>query len=524
MPLFTPSRPAGFSWSSISSEPFADGCLCFARRVYCEPERAATMDALSDIQIILRDDCQLVKDRPILVGVSGGPDSLCLLHLLLQAGYLPVVGHFDHQLRADSQEDARQVEAIAGLWGLPFCLESADVGGYAAQTGKTIEEAARALRYQALFRMARSHQAQAVAVGHTADDQVETILMHFVRGSGLAGLKGMLPHSILRNYDKEIPLVRPLLQAWRIDILSYCHAHGLQPLYDPSNDSLQFQRNRMRRQLIPILETYNPGFRQVVQHMSIALQGDTFLLDEMIAFIWREALIEGEDKYLIFDLAVLAKYSAAYQRNLIKRAMQTLLPEVDISFATLDRAVSLLSLPGQFTRRLDLKGGLWMFLELNHCYICTADADLPVASFPQLSGQASVHVPIPAYLKLGAGWVFECAALDASPALLRQVEANQDPFQGWLDAEHLTLPLVLRSCQPGDRFAPLGLNAHRQKLSDIFINQKIPRRVRPALPLLASGTEILWVPCCRPGHSNRLTSTTRKVIHCAFRHSPDRPK
>ena len=128
----------------------------------------------------------------------------------------------------------------------------------------SLEEAARILRYRFLFAQARSEGAEVVAVGHTADDQVETVLMHFLRGAGLPGLKGMAGRTILPEFDPKIPLVRPILHLWRSETEAYCQEHGLQPVYDPSNRDETYFRNRLRHSLIPELEKYNPRFKNTL--------------------------------------------------------------------------------------------------------------------------------------------------------------------------------------------------------------------------------------------------------------------
>jgi tRNA(Ile)-lysidine synthase len=204
---------------------------------------------------ILREECKLDKDQPILVGVSGGPDSLCLLSRLHEAGWRVIAAHFNHHLRTEAAEEAAAVEELAARMQVAFVGGAADVRQYAAERKLSIEAAARDLRYRFLFEQARRDAAQAVAVGHTADDQVETVLMHFLRGAGLNGLKGMQYRSFLREYDVALPLVRPLLDMWRADTAAYCVEHGLSPHYDASNESTDFLRNRLRNELIPLLET-----------------------------------------------------------------------------------------------------------------------------------------------------------------------------------------------------------------------------------------------------------------------------
>ncbi|HSQ40338.1 MAG TPA: tRNA lysidine(34) synthetase TilS, partial [Anaerolineales bacterium] len=235
-----------------------------------------------NIASILSDQCGLVKDRPVIAGISGGPDSLCLLNILRENGYRVIVAHFNHKLRSDADADANAVEQAASRMNIASVIESGDVREYASTEKMSLEEAARIMRYRFLMDQARRFKAQAVAVGHTADDQVETVLMHFIRGAGLAGLKGMNYRTILPAFDDQIPIVRPLLDAWREETIVYCAAHGLRPRYDPSNDSLDFFRNRLRNQLIPVLESYNPRFREALKRTSLSLSGDHEILTRVL--------------------------------------------------------------------------------------------------------------------------------------------------------------------------------------------------------------------------------------------------
>ena len=161
-------------------------------------------------------------DKLLVVGVSGGADSVCLLDSLHRLGLPLVAAHFDHGLRDESKEDACRVEALVKDMGLPFQQARKDVRALAAREGLSIEEAARKARYRFLFDTARSHQAQAVAVAHTADDQVETVLMHLLRGAGLGGLKGISSRLVIPEWDENLPLVRPLLGVWRSETEAWC--------------------------------------------------------------------------------------------------------------------------------------------------------------------------------------------------------------------------------------------------------------------------------------------------------------
>ena len=208
---------------------------------------------LEVVRSVLQNRCGLTPLSRLLVAVSAGPDSLCLLHVLWQLGYSVVVAHLDHGLRVESAAEAAMVQHFAEDLGVQWVCKRQDVQGYATQNGLSIEEAARNLRYRYLFEQAERLEAQAVAVGHNADDQVETVLMHLLRGAGLSGLRGMGHYSLPNPWSQRIPLVRPLLGIWRGEIQAYLDRSGLKPSLDSSNLELRYYRNRLRHELIPHL-------------------------------------------------------------------------------------------------------------------------------------------------------------------------------------------------------------------------------------------------------------------------------
>ncbi|MCC6260214.1 MAG: tRNA lysidine(34) synthetase TilS [Anaerolineales bacterium] len=476
---------------------------------------------LENFEAVLSDECRLVKDRPIVVGVSGGPDSLCLMEALRQAGYQLIVAHFNHQLRPDAARDALAVGKTATRLMLGSVIDGMDVRAYAEEEKLSIEEAARNLRYRFLFNLARERNAQAVAVGHTADDQVETVLMHFLRGSGLAGLKGMTHRTIIETFDSEIPIVRPLLNYWREETVVFCSANGMRPQYDASNDSLNFQRNRIRHLLLPTLESYNPKFREAVQRMSQSLKTDHDFLNETLQFAWEHCLLEMGEREIIFDLERLAHGSLGLQRNLLKRAMLHLRPGIDVSFAILQRGVDLIHNQAASTR-VNLKGGLYMFLEMQRVYICTPEAKLAFNLWPQILADTPYQVNLPGQLELAAGWKFNAERWHLPALAQEQAQENKDQFQVWLDAEKLSEPLMLRTRRAGDQFEPLGMDGHAQKLSDFMVNEKIPQRARAHWPLLTAGDTIVWVPGYRPAHFCRLTEATNQIFYFSISKPPEK--
>jgi tRNA(Ile)-lysidine synthase len=474
---------------------------------------------LEKIQTVLSGKCRLNPQEPILVGVSGGPDSLCLLDLLHRAGYRVIVAHFNHKLRPEAEIEARAVEETARQMTIPFVVESADVQLHAQKEKLSLEEAARNLRYHFLFTQAHRYNAQAVAVGHTADDQVETVLMHFVRGAGLNGLKGMSYRTLLPAFDEQIPIVRPLLDAWRTEIVDYCTSHNLNPHYDASNDSPDFLRNRLRHGLIPTLETYNPRFREAAWRTAQTLSSDQDLLAEALESWWHQSVLQETNDYVMLDLEFLARHSAGLQRQLLRRAAQQLLPSEEVIYSVLERASSFIAEAGRL--RMDLTGGLILLREGNMLYVARPGTEIPFDLWPQMpAGADSILITPPAQVSLPNGWEFSSENWQAPDSSWEESSRNEDRFRVWLDAEGSQLDqLELRARRPGDRFEPLGLKGHSQKLSDFFTNAKLPQRARERWPILCSGESVIWVPGYRPAEKVKLKRSSQSILYFELTHS-----
>ena len=281
----------------------------------------------------------LASQDHVVIGCSGGPDSLCLLHLLREAApqfeLTLTVAHLNHQLRAEqSLADERFVRASAERWGLPIFVESQDVAKIAKARKQSIEEAARQIRYAFLGRIAAEVGAQKITVGHHADDQTETILMHLLRGSGLEGLRGMmpcspLPHRSLNDTAKsggDVRLIRPLLEISRPEIEAYCREHQLTPRQDSSNQDTTFFRNRLRHELMPILERYNPKIGVSLQKLAKIVQAELELGQGQKQQAWQTVVKEETATWLSFDLDQWLALPLALKRAVLRRAIQTLRP------------------------------------------------------------------------------------------------------------------------------------------------------------------------------------------------------
>lgn len=465
---------------------------------------------------ILESKCAAKGERPIIVGVSGGPDSLTLLHLLSQTNFPIIVAHFDHGLRHESSEEVDFVRRTAELTDSPFHSERGDVHAHAEEHGLSIEESARKQRYSFLFSLAEEMGAEAVAVGHTADDQVETLMMHLLRGTGLAGLSGMPYRALPNQWSQSIPLIRPLLAFRREEILTYCKENGLEPIDDPSNLDRNFTRNRIRHDLLPVLQEYNPQVKELLLQSADLLYEDYKLVEALTSMAWRKILREIDQHKVAFDRQIFLRQPLALQRMLLRRVFQTFRPEArNLDYGAIERAVNLVLHKSQ--RKQDWLAGLYIVVEDNLIWMAEWGDELPVNG-PQLKTQNIQMLEIPGIVELDGGWRLETEELPLASST--KDLHNTDPYEAWLDVQQLRKGLTLRTRKSGDRFRPLGMKKGSMKLSDFMINVKIPQRARDAWPLLSHDDEILWVPGYRTSHLFRVRESSRNAIHLCLTHHP----
>ncbi len=489
------------------------------------------MDVLQLVRRTIDKHRMLAPGERLVVGVSGGPDSLCLLHVLLQLApdhdlHLHVA-HLDHRLRgSESAADAEFVARIAGEWGLPATIEACDVRAHARRHRLAIEEAARQCRYGFLARVCQETGATKAAVGHNADDQVETVVMHWLRGSGLAGLRGMLPVSpwpsqIIEDLtelsetgqvSQGLLLLRPLLEVPRSAIEAYCREHGLKPRFDRSNLDQTYYRNRLRHELIPLLETYNPGIREVLRRTAEVIAADYELLREIGQQAWAETVREADGAF-VFDLERWSQLPLSLQRHLLREAIRRLRRRLrNINWVHIENALEVVN-EKPAGSAATLPQGLMLFKSYDHFTVGEApiEPDLPLLTVDQVPLTVPGVTPLP-----GSPWrlVAEVLPRGATPSA---EELGRDRWEALLDFERAGADLVARRRRPGDRFQPLGMGGRYKRLNEFMINAKIPRNVRDRLPIIASPTLIVWVAGWRPDERVRVTEATRQVLCLTFR-------
>jgi tRNA(Ile)-lysidine synthetase-like protein len=455
-------------------------------------------------QAALRGCGVLAPGDPLIVGVSGGADSIALLHLLTRAreplGIQPHVLHVNHQIRpGEAEADARFVEAICADWGVPCRVATLDVPALAAQYKLSLEEAARQARYTALVGEANRVGAGVIAVAHNADDQAETVLMHFLRGSGLAGLRGMLPvtdlgaYHLLEPLSRPLKLIRPLLTIPRTAIDDYCAAHHLETRLDSTNLDTTYFRNRLRHEVIPLLETLNPNLRVLLGRTAAVAAADYDLLEKLLDDAWESVVISASSGRVEFDLSKWRALPLALQRATIRRAAWLIRESLrDVGFEHVEGALRV-ALEGSTGAEATLPGGLALRVGYDRFSIGPVEARPPAPDWPLLEPGTAIPLGGLGVVALpGSGWRLTLESFDGARTGPEWEAILADPWAAPLDAGRLGTALSLRTRQPGDRFHPQGMDGS-QKVSDFMINQKIPAAWRAHLPLLVSGGEIVWL-------------------------------
>ena len=466
------------------------------------------MKFLTSLRKFIHRHQLIPRQSRVVVGVSGGPDSLALLHALAQLapaeGWQLHVAHLDHMLRPEAQAEAHFVAELAAAWGLGCTIEREDVQKLAMQPGVSLEEAARQARYNFLGRVAQRLAAPVIAVGHHADDQVETMLMHLLRGSGLAGLRGMPPQTELNQLRLSagqtappaaspdfagIQLIRPLLSFTRDEILEYCRQNSLQPRWDLSNLDTTIFRNHLRHQIIPQLKDINPNLTKVLTHTAFALQGDYESLQAQRDELWQKMAVVEADRVRL-PLADFRSLPRGHQRALLRRAIATLRPQQrNINWEHTERVLDVLTdhpqqaSGGPYTLVAGLEAWLsYQWLDVQAIDFIPRDA--PQISSPQI-------LSLPGSINLGPAWRLQ-ARLVQWKAENAPWQQQSDPNTIWLPPD-IPQPLQLRPRQEGEKMHPLGISGEKS-LKDLMNESKIPRCQRARWPLLVDAQgRILWL-------------------------------
>ncbi len=463
------------------------------------------MSVYSDVLKLVRRQKLLDGVRTTVVGLSGGPDSVCLFDLLVlmaergEVGTVVHAAHLNHELRgAESDEDERFACELAGRHGVPIAVERRAVAAARERTGGSVEQAARRERYGFLASVARQAGAEAVAVGHNADDQIETVLQHMIRGSGLKGLCGM---SLVRplEHGSSVRLIRPLLRTRRSEVLQHLRERGLSFREDSSNRDVTFTRNRIRNELLLLLESdYNPEFGHSVLRLSRSASDAYQLLFDVASAEAAECVGEGT-----IDIEKFRRVHRAVKPLVIGCAVAFVEADCPQFDAAHYDAVTQLALEGEPNSRVHLPGGISAVRSRGTLTFTKAGEQQPVQS-------TEAQLPVPGETATG-GMTVKAELVDRPEFDLGAFLRAKTRYDEAMDFDALSEPLVVRPWRHGDRFQPLGA-AGRKKVGDFLTNRKVPARERDAVLVLAAGGEPVWVVGQRIDERTKVTPKTRRVL------------
>ena len=440
----------------------------------------------------------------VVIAVSGGPDSLCLLHLMCrlskQLNLILIVAHLNHCLRPEAEKEALGVKALAEKLSLPFVTKTVDIKKLKKEKGISEEEAGRLARYSLLFDVAREYNVSKIALGHHLDDQAETVLFNIIRGTGPDGLAGILPLSTRGNYK----LIRPLLCFRRTEIEGFCREQNLSPYTDSTNLELYYTRNKLRLELIPQLEKeYNPRIREALFGLAKMAEADRKLLQGLARQYYKK-LVNIDKNKITVKRDDLLKIPSALRGRVLRLVLLHYLPAGKINrrhisrlgvFARTGQAGKVLILPGRVEARC-LDNSLVLSLR---------------GTYATRKIEQEFELTVPGRVVLPDGSI-----ITAEKKNKADVSWPPESSRACLDYASLEkLPLKVAYRLPGDRFFPHGA-AGSKKLKDFLIDQKVPLHHRDCLPLVKANDIIIWVAGHRIAHPFRVTGKTEKVLELKY--------
>ena len=435
----------------------------------------------------------LSQPTRLVVGVSGGPDSLALLHVLTQVmePRRLVVAHLNHGYRETAVAEAEFVRRVAEAWGVVYKTSAVDVARLAQDTGASLEEAGRKARYTFFREVADTFETPYIVVGHHGDDQAETVLMNLLRGTGLRGLRGMRPVTPLAATIAEGSgyfVLRPFLSVNRQEIEAYCQENELTPVFDESNEDVSFFRNRIRQELLPLLADYNAGIRYHLQQLAALTESDVALLDGLTADTWAQVVLDVDDAVVI-DRAAWSALPVGLQRAILRQAVVEKRPLLqDITFQAIEQA-RLVAERKETGQRFNLPGNLFLIVDYDRL-IVAEDENVVLDDWPQWVGEKAEKLPIPGQVTLANGWKIEAAPVDT--VNLADIRAAADDWCVFVDMS-TGHDLWVRPRQPGERFQPLGMNGRSAKVKEVMVNRKIGAKWRANWPIVTDTTHLVWL-------------------------------
>lgn len=437
----------------------------------------------------------------IVVAVSGGADSVALLHILHQISLYRtpltlICAHVHHGFRTESDAEAELVQKYAESLHIPFEMVHLNMPKYLEETGRNSQDAARERRYAFLHEVAAKYKANSIALAHHADDQAETVMLHMLRGSGASGLSGMK----IKRIEKNVELIRPCLRITKTDLEKLCENEGLPYLVDSSNMNRKYLRNAIRLDVLPFLGQYNGQLKESLYRMAEVISTEDDYMEAEAEQTFADIVSRSADR-LSFSVPAFNGLHVALQRRLIKLILNYLPSNDDC--ATFSRIESIRKGAVQTeptTWILDIGQGIVCMREYNSITFTARKSVSEPYSYQLHSPDEDMFL----YLKE----IERTIHLVNLKGMRGPISANEAQF----DSSELRWPLIVRSRLPGDTMKVMGLNGSK-KVKDIFIDAKIPPSLRSRIPLVCDVEgNIIWIPGVRRSIHAPVTDQSAQII------------
>lgn len=435
----------------------------------------------------------IVTGDRVLIGLSGGPDSVCLLtilnHLKADLGITVSAVYIDHGLRPDEVPvEIDFCRDICGTMEIPFHVRQIDVKEYAVEMRLSKQEAARELRYRVFENIRTGSDITKIALGHNADDQMETIFMRLVRGTGPSGLSGMRP---VRG-----AIIRPLIESPRSDIEAYLDTEGIGYMVDSSNLRDEYIRNRIRHAVVPVLKAINLDVVNTISKTAEIVRDEEHYFDILVNKTLIKLLSRKTDRRIEIFLVPLLSMETVILRRVLRRAIDETKGLRGIGFLHIEELISLIK-KGNSGDRMYLPGGI-RAIRGYATFTITSEEPARISSCT-LNEPGNVVIAETAQ-------VITASVVDSGEA--EKADMRKTVV---LDADRAPFPLMIRMRRPGDFFYPFGFG-RKKKLQDFFVDEKIPRDERDAVPVVECGRGILWIAGLRADARFAVDKSTRRIL------------
>lgn len=442
------------------------------------------------------------KGDKIVLGLSGGPDSVCLLHILNRLKEVLDIeiyaAHLNHQIRGmEAQKDALYISQLCESLGITFFVKSINVPKYCKENKLSLEEGARKLRYEMFFEIKEKINANKIAIAHNMNDQVETILMRMMRGTGLQGLKGI-------DYIRDDVIIRPILEIERTEIEAYCEEYKLNPRIDATNLENIYTRNKIRLDLIPYMKNnFNSNVIESIARMGNNLKNDNDFIEEIAFKKFKEvAFINGYN--LEIKLEKYINLHRALKVRIIRNGIKYVLG--DINFIDQKHIEDILELEAKnkIDKKIVLPRGLFVYRQKDKLVFTTKEIVFKEVKF-------SYKVPKNGFVKINEANIL----IETETMTINRYKAlKRDKSLKWFDYNKIEGGIVVRSREPGDK---IKLSMGNKKLKELFIDLKIPKEERDKVPVLQDDNGILCVGSFRNSEEYKVDETTKEVLKISFK-------